>query len=190
MELKMDYKKPPVAEEAQILLAMSEIALQLDTYDDIFSDFDPRPFTNRSLSIDFLEEAKRASRDLPFGSIELKLLIPNGVRSIGKEALIRKRLREHFKKHSDQTKQELNSMIRQGALFVLIGLILMFFASYILFIGHANLLGSFIIVLLEPGGWFFFWEGLDQIIFESKKKRPDADFYKKMSECRVTFLPI
>jgi hypothetical protein len=177
--------------ETQNLLAMSEISLQLDTYDDIFSDFDPRPYTNRSLSIDFLEEAKRASRDLPFGAIELKFLIHNSVRSIGKEALIKKRLREHFLKHYNRSKREMNSVIVQGAVFLLVGIVLMFFASYMLFKGQttSTLFGSFMLVLLEPAGWFFIWEGMAQIIFEAKEKRPNTEFYRKMSECRITFIP-
>ena len=49
--------------EQTALLKKSEISLSLDNYDDIFSDFDPRPFSQRALSDDFLIEAKKASRD-------------------------------------------------------------------------------------------------------------------------------
>jgi hypothetical protein len=48
----------------------NEIKLMLDTYDDIFSDFDPRPFSQRTLSEDFLEEARKASREKEMGNIE------------------------------------------------------------------------------------------------------------------------
>jgi len=32
------------------LLQLSEISLIIDTYDDIFSDFDPRPYSQRALA--------------------------------------------------------------------------------------------------------------------------------------------
>ena len=37
------------------------ISLWIDSYDDIFSDFDPRPFSARNISDDFLYEVKKTS---------------------------------------------------------------------------------------------------------------------------------
>ena len=36
----------------------AEVGLRLEKYDDIFSDFDVRPYSARALSVDFLEEIK------------------------------------------------------------------------------------------------------------------------------------
>ena len=80
------------------LLAESEISLILDSYDDIFSDFDPRHFSERALSDDFLIEAKKAARDKA-GVYELRFLVPKQQRNFEHEHLIRMRLKEHFKKH-------------------------------------------------------------------------------------------
>ncbi len=175
-------------EDTQKLLAMSEISLLLDNYDDIFSDFDPRPYAQRALSIDFLEEAKRASRDKDFGNIELQLMIPNSLRSIGKEALIKKRLREHFGKHFISLKKEMGRTVRHGAMFTILGLILMLAASIVVFRHSNTLMASILIVLLEPAGWFFFWEGMNVVIFDSKKQRPEVEFYGKMADCKITFM--
>ena len=83
------------------LLEESEISLIINSYDDIFSDFDPRPYTQRSLSVDMLDELKRASRDKASGQTELKFLIPKDLRKESDEIQIKKRLREHFKRHTD-----------------------------------------------------------------------------------------
>ncbi len=79
------------------LLRMSEISLWLDHYDDIFSNFDPRPYSQKALSDDFLLETKRASRDKVSGQIELKFLVKAEMRNKKQENLIRRRLKEHFK---------------------------------------------------------------------------------------------
>lgn len=50
-------------EETEKILEMSEISIWLDNYDDIFSDFDPRPYSQRSLSDDFLAEAKKIEHE-------------------------------------------------------------------------------------------------------------------------------
>lgn len=170
------------------LLKKSEISLWLDTYDDIFSDFDPRPYSQRTLSDDFLFEAKKASRDTKSG-IELKFLIAKDLRNAEKEALINKRLHEHFKKHLLELQKEINGTIRQGMLFVLAGIIFMFIATFILIrFPEKNIFPAFLVVLLDPAGWFLLWEGLDLIVFKSKQEIPDLKFYEKMSKCEIGFV--
>lgn len=185
---KFNIKNSLKEEDKQKLLKMSEISLWLDHYDDIFSDFDPRPYSQRALSVDFLDEVKRASKDKPLEYLELKFLVPKDEREVSREFIIKKRLRDHFKRHISLLQKEKKDIINQGLLFIAFGIILMFIATYILIQLEKNLLNSFLVVLLEPGGWFLFWEGLNEIIFGSKKVKPDIDFYKKMSGCRIDFL--
>jgi len=177
-------------DEKHRLLSMSEISLWLDCYDDIFSDFDPRPYSQRALSQDFLEEAQRASRGMASGSIVLKLLIPESKRNTSQEATIKKRLKEHFRRHYASERAEVMRLVRQGAMFTVAGIAIMFIAALVLFMyAEATLFSSFLIIFLEPAGWFLFWEGLNLIIFESKKLKPGVQFYRKMSECEISFMP-
>lgn len=174
--------------DKQQLLQMSEISLWLDTYDDIFSDFDPHPYSERALSEDLLVEAQRASRNKPSGKIEMRFLIPAAQRDTHKENMIKKRLKDHFKKHYHMTQKEYKNTIRQGYCFAAAGIILMLVATLTLFkYPEKGLLGSFLIVFFEPAGWYFFWEGLNLVIFDSKKQKPNLEFYEKMSKCEVSF---
>ncbi len=167
---------------------VSGISLRLDGYDDIFSDFDPRTYGERALSHDFLMEAKRASVDKIYDGIELALLVPGKQRNAGYEIIIKKRLRKHFRKHARQLRREKGKIIRMGLGFTGVGLILMAVGAYVLSAGMPlTLYRSFLIILLEPAAWFFFWEGLSQMIFESKKLREDAEFYSKMERSIIRF---
>src|SRR5262249_60242404 len=82
------------------------VSLWLDNYDDIFSDFDPRPYSQRALSEDFLAEARRAVRDRHDEVPELRLLVPTPARHVEDETIIRKRLHEHFRKHADRLRRK------------------------------------------------------------------------------------
>lgn len=166
---------------------LGKISLMLDDYNDIFSDFDPRPNLVRMLSVDFLDEIKRATRDKKEG-LELNFLIPQHLREIKEENVIKKRLKNHFRKHYETSKQEVNSILKEGVFFVAFGVILMFLAAYVLFtFKESTFLTTFLVVILEPAGWFLFWEGLDLVIFEPKKRSHDLVFYKKMSKARIYF---
>ncbi|MEK6886363.1 MAG: hypothetical protein AABW88_00875 [Nanoarchaeota archaeon] len=173
--------------EQTALIKKSEISLSLDTYDDIFSDFDPRPFSQRALSDDFLLEAKKASRDKTTG-IELNFIIPKTVRKSSEELLIKKRLKEHFKRHYAIERTEVRNIRKFGGRLTSIGIVLMFLATFILFkFSQKDFLMTFLVVLLEPAGWFTFWEGLNQMVFEPRKHKEDLEFYRKMSSCEVNF---
>lgn len=175
---------------ARKLLVKSEVSLWLDSYEDIFSDFDPRPYSQRGLSDDFLHEAKKASRDRPSGVSQLIFLIPAQQRNKAQESIIRMRLRKHFSKHYHLLKKETKNIIWEGLAFIGIGTLLMLVASFIFFkYSDISFILSFLIVLLEPAGWFLFWEGLNLAIFESRKTKPDFQFYRKMAKCVVSFLP-
>lgn len=176
-------------EEKKRLLSLSEVSLSLDTYDDIFSDFDPRPYSQRVLSDDFLSEAKKASKDKASGNIELNFMIPTNQVNTYHESIIKKRLREHFKKHYALLTTEKRKVIRIGLSFAGVGILLMFMASFIMFkFTGESFLMNFLVVLLEPAGWFLFWSGMDQVIFKAKETNPDLEFYGKMVNCQVSFL--
>jgi hypothetical protein len=184
----MDEKEAKeMAESVEFYLREGNIPLILDSYDDIFSDFDPRGYSEKALSDDFLSECKRAAKDKEFGA-ELRFFVPQAKRKLGEEKEIKKRLKDHFKKHYLLLKRERKKELRMGISFMIVGIILMLVATFVLFKYEETFASSFIIIILEPGGWFFFWEGLEQIVFQPKSAKSEKAFYKKMSDCSVKFL--
>lgn len=175
--------------EKKEIMSQDNISLKLANYNDIFSSFDPRPYSERSLSVDFLSEAKRASIDKPSGGLELRLLLPEAQRKPETERVIRKRLKAHFERHAKKVRSQHNKVVRTGLSFTTAGIIIMIIATLILFsYPESNLFFNFLIILFEPAGWFLFWEGLDLMLFESKKTCPEMDFYKKMTKTDIIFL--
>ncbi|MDD5417060.1 MAG: hypothetical protein PHU12_03755, partial [Candidatus Aenigmarchaeota archaeon] len=140
-------------------------------------------------SDDFLVEIKRAVRDKPSGNLELILMIPNAKRNRNDENIIKKRLIEHFKRHHKLLHEEKSKITEKGIIFTVAGIIIMLLAAYFFFEkAEYSLIDKFLLILMEPAGWFLFWEGLDQVIFESKKKTPDLEFYEKMIKCEINFI--
>lgn len=165
------------------------ISLSLDSYDDIFSDFDPRPYSDRSLSVDFIDEARRASIDKPSGGVELRLLVPKSLRDEEEEKVIKKRLKSHFEKHAKILDSQRRKIFRNGITFTVTGVTIMILAAFFLFdLSGTNYFMHFLLVLFEPAGWFFFWEGLDMVFFDSKKEKPGLEFYRKMTKSDIVFL--
>lgn len=161
------------------------ISLILDSYDDIFSDFDPRPFLFRGVSDDFLLECKKATLDKE-GNIELRLLIPKNKRNLADEIKIRKRLKEHFHKHLKEKEHEIKKIKRGGFFWFLGGAFMMALSLFLL--NYQKFIFKILMIITEPAGWFFFWEGLSEIFINFKTKIPDFSFYKKMSSAEINFV--
>ncbi len=166
------------------------ISLKLTDYEEIFSVFDPRPHAERALSVDFLEEAKRASVDKPNGQIEMRLLVPRKHRDLNEESTIKRRLRDHFKKHSGVLRKKHADIVRRGLKFFAAGVIIMFLTALILYFFDANDLPvNFLLILFEPAGWFLFWEGLDMVLFEARRNEPELEFNEKLANAHINFQP-
>ncbi len=163
-----------------------EIRMQLDSYEDLFSDFDPRPYHERALSDDFLQEAKKASSDRG-EEMDIVFFLNKEKRNTKDELTIKKRLLSHFKRHYLLLHQEQQKSVKTGIIFIIIGIVLMFIATLFLFKYEYNLLASMVIIILEPASWFLFWEGSSLVIFTSKKKQPEFVFYEKMSHAHIFF---
>lgn len=165
----------------------SDVVLELDDYNDLFSDFDPRHYSNRALSVDFLDEANRAFQDKNQTGLKMNFILPRKKRNFITEESIKKRFSEHFSKHLRELQREKRKTIKQGVIFTILGFIFMFIATFIYKYGGDSILSAFLIVLFEPGSWFLFWEGLDIWIFEGKKIDPKIKFYQKMNSAKIVF---
>lgn len=163
------------------------VSLWIDDYDDIFSDFDPRPFGQRALSEDFLAEARRAVRDRREGIPALRFLVPAPVRNLADEATIRKRLREHFRKHADRLGRARRRTAWAGLAIAAAGFGVMTASALVR--GQPEAFWRTLLhVLLEPSGWFAVWFGLDQLVYGMRDIRREHEFYGKMARADVAFV--
>jgi len=166
-------------------LREGNISLILDSYDDLFSDFDPRPFAERALSDDFLVECKKASV-VKKTKIELRLMVPKHKRNHFDEVKIKKRLKEHFHKHFKEEESKIRKIKAGGFFWFFLGVALMLFGGFML--TESGFLPKLFMIMAEPAGWFFFWEGLNKVFIYAKEKAENHDFYKKMANADIYFL--
>ncbi len=171
------------------LLKKASISMLLDGYDDIFSDFDPRPYTERAISDDFLIQAHKAVHETKSGHFELHLLIPKHKHNPHEDPVIKERLHQHFRISEHQLSASARQTRKKGILLTVVGFILMFLATYARISMSEGIISSLILVFLEPGGWFMVWYGLDIIFYISREKNADLEFNRKMVRAEIHFNP-
>lgn len=149
---------------------LREIAIVIDTWDDIFSDFDPRPLSERTVSGDFLEEMKKRYRETRRGTYLMTFLVPQVLKNEESERMIVQRLKKHFKYMFLQNKRDLFKRRLRGLIFVLIGISSLSFltlATYYKFLPEIQI--EIAAIIFMPLGWFGFWEGLSKLVETSPK---------------------
>jgi hypothetical protein len=172
--------------EVQTILSKGKISLILDEYNDLFSDFDPRPYSERALSDDFLNESRKAAHDRQ-KAVELKFLMPKKLRNTSDETKIKNRLKEHFKKHYDLLKKECDQTVRKGVALAFLGFVLMILSANLHEIPDKSFYLNLLLTVVEPSGWFMVWYGLDQIFYIKNENHAELEFYKKMNGATITF---
>lgn len=183
-------KLEPPAERKKLLLDKSVLSIWLDSYNDIFSDFDSRPYTERALSDDFISEAKKIEKEKITGSITLKLLLPAHLRKKATETIILRSIHTRFRNLSFQLMREINRTRRRGGVLSVIGLAAMIAANYLINLHEKTYLVNALLIVMEPAGWYFVWTGLDQFFYGSREKKQELDFNIRMAHSKIIFLSI
>ena len=189
MALINKHRQDDVSEESKkSLLKLAEISILLDSYDSIFSDFDPSPYSERTLSDDFIMQSKKLSRNKSGKKIALNLLLPKNKRNDVDEKIIIKRLHTYFKSVHQELTHEVKKINIRGLYLTVTGFILMMAASYISYLNTQKFHIHLLLVLFEPAGWFLLWVGLDHLVYSSKETKKDLSFYSKMTKSEIEFI--
>ncbi|HOZ36106.1 MAG TPA: hypothetical protein PLK55_03945 [archaeon] len=166
---------------------IKEIIMNLNNYDDIFSDFDKKPYTHRSISDDFFAQLKKDCLEGDYKKLDLKIIVQKKNRNPRFEIIIRRRIEEHFKNHFKKLEKERKRLVKLGIIFLIFGAILLIF-KYILAEGLNNSQFKILSIVLEPFSWFLFWEGAYILFFETKGNRIEYEIYKKLSKAKIQFI--
>lgn len=161
-----------------------EINIAIETYSDIFSDFDNRDFKVRALSKDFLEELHVRLRRIG-AKTELKIVfqIPASRRDRESERLIIERLRGFYIERRTHYERESRIARMRAVVYVSIGLLLMAAADLLVKrFTESSLFNDF---LLIPS-WFFVWSGFD-ILAKRGETRGKKKYYDALALSATEF---
>ncbi len=174
-------QKPAEARTVSDVLQTTQIAL--DTYDDIFSDFDPSPYETRILSDDFLNELRRRHAEKRKGEFVVNFTLPRSLRSEKTEALVRKRIKDYFKGRLREVGKDRKDKLRKGALRLLVGVVISL--SLIAFpqLDVVPVLTIFSVLI-----WYVLWSGFEEIFEVSSRLKRKQLFYEKFLRAEYNFM--
>lgn len=182
----VEEKSPPLEQNQY---EFREIVIRLDTYEDIFSDFDPRPYSQRALSEDFLKEAQRRYLEDKKGRFEVRFSIPSSERDLKAESLIKKRLREHFALAIRREEELIKNTKNRGYLYIFSGAMVLLANVYTFFLfNEESLMYQLLTVLLVPAGWYGMFTGIGKVIDEPFDAVNRKAVFEKFERANYVFM--
>ena len=131
------------------------ISVAIDSFDDIFSDFDPSPLTQRTLSEDFIHELRKRYRETKRGSYAITIYAPHSLKDEKAERMVIKRLKEYFNFRALQSKKQLGAIRLRGFIFAAGGILSLGVLILLTYYKLLSQLGIELIgIVLMPLGWF------------------------------------
>jgi hypothetical protein len=162
----------------------------IDSYDDLFSDFDSRPYTERAISDDFLVELNKLTEEKEDFIKVVRFQIPEKIRDEKTESLIMERLVKGFEDQYLRFSRELSASRRNGILMTVCGTAALMLAVFIVSLGEQTLWQNSLKILFEPAGWFLIWTGLDKMYMGGRPIKRKRDFFARLEKSKVEFVPI
>ncbi len=166
---------------------MADIKLWLDSYNDIYSDFDSRHYLKRRISEDFLDELRNELKISKLHNGNIIFLLPQIERDEASEKVIAKGLTEYFKKQYEFHKNKCTHKLNQGMLLFLSGFFIMLLNSWCSFHYKETFLIIFLRILLEPAGWFLLWAAFDFVYYDFSKLKTERNRFQLLSNVEIMF---
>ncbi len=160
----------------------------IDSYNDLFSDFDSRPYSERAISDDFISELNKLTEEKDDFIKTIIFQVPAKVRDEKTEAVITDRLTNGLLNQYIRFSKELNRSRRNGILMTVLGIAAMMLAVYITSLGEHTLIINSLKILFEPAGWFLIWTGLDKMYMGGKPIKRKRDFYARLEKSKIEFI--
>jgi hypothetical protein len=168
---------------------MTELNLWLDSYDDIYSDFDSRHFLKRRISEDFLQELRTEMKYKEHHASDMVLLLPQEQRNEATEKIIVNSLADFFNSRFQFFRDKCRVKLNNGILLFVTGVIIMLLNSWVSYQSPESFPVVFLKILLEPAGWFLIWAAFDFLFYDFTELKKEKDFYKELCEMHVRFKP-
>ena len=164
-----------------------EVIIGINSYDDLFSDFDPRPFSQKAVSDDFMSELNKLIVENDEHIKALIFQMPHSARNPQSEEMIAKRLEHDFARIHANVSHDLQAMYSGGIIKAVIGVAALMGALSVNTLNLSSLWRNLCTVILEPAGWFFIWSGLEEALNGSRLPKLKRNFYARLRRCKIEF---
>jgi len=164
------------------------IEISLDTYTDVFNEWDPAPFKKRDIEPDFEEYIKNCSADIPLEyKIQLFLCLPEKQYDTQKEDIIKEGIKTYFQSKIEMIRKNLQAMNKNTLVYGLTSIVFLILAVSLQNFSTDNVVLNLVLQGLFIGGWVFLWEALNIFVFLKRDTKYQYEVYERLFLADIKF---
>src|SRR3990167_4829091 len=134
------------------------IDVSLDSYDDIYDEWDPSPFKKRDIEDEFDDFIRDSSSDIPIKyKLIIELFLPASERNTMKEKLLLQAYDNFYRFNLRRAKKEKQALQKKAVNYLVLALSFLFFGYF-----YEPMEESIFLKVFKEGifigGWVFLWE--------------------------------
>lgn len=163
------------------------IDVSLDTYDDVYDDWDASPFKRRDIEDEFNDFVVNSSQDIPFNyDVSIVLFLPEAKRDEQKEITLIAAYRNYYAYALDRLNKRKTILYEKIISYLLLS-IFMLGIGYFFFRGARSIITSILHEGIFIGGWVFLWEFFTSIFITLRELQEEYRIVKRLYKAEVVF---
>lgn len=164
------------------------LEISLDSYAEIFNDFDPSPYRKKDLNPELVDYLDDCSADIPLKyPLILQFNVPKNHVDSDEEKRVKDGLKAYYAFGTFGAHNEYKKLIYQSILNVIIATILLSISILFEFFHPGEFFLSVIQAGITVGGWVFLWQAITMVVFERKSIKKKYLTYKRFNEAIIKF---
>jgi hypothetical protein len=163
------------------------IEVLLDTYDDVYDEWDPSPFKRRDIEDEFDDFVWDSSQDIPLKhKTKLVLYLPESEKNEQKERILREAYDNFYTFRLIRALKAIKTIQKKILLYLILSVMFLYIGYF-----YSAESGIFMSVLKEGifiGGWVFLWEVFTLVFITLGESRRDIKHTKRILESKICFV--
>ena len=164
------------------------IEVSLDTYDEVYDDWDPSPFKRRDIEDEFNDYIYNSSEDIPLNyNIGIVLHLPIIKKDTKKENMLISAIRSYYTYEVERVNKRKRNLFRRTLSYLIMSILLLS-AGYF-FVNNSemvilNVLHEGILI----GGWVFLWEFFTNIFITLRDIQTEYRMLDRILRSDIRFI--
>ncbi len=164
------------------------IEVALDTYADIFNEWDYAPFRRKDIDPDLLRFLEESMEDIPMKSeVDICFYLSDEIQNEKREQMIIAWFRNYYRLCIELERRKIKSLVLKSVLYSLASAAFLISSYLGNRISENDLLSYLLTQTVIVGGWVFLWEAISLLTFERVKIYRRMRNYNRFRRAAVVF---
>jgi hypothetical protein len=164
------------------------IDVSLDSYNDVYDDWDASPFKRRDIEVEFNDYIVDSSKDIPLKyKISIVLHLPQSKKDENKEVSLKSAYQNYYGYALERLNKSFSDLYFEMALYFFLSLLFLTVGSFF-FKDEQHILLRVLHEGIFIGGWVFLWEFFTDIFIKRRKLVEQYNLYKRLYTSEIRFM--